>query len=290
MKERSAGARFAPLFLFLSALFWSTNGIAAKCFGWDPVCIATLKGLIALCGFLLLMRGRKFRPTPLKLLAGFCYFGQSVLIMCANRFTTAANAAVLQNTSPLGIIALNLIIKKKAPTKREWIVCAYLLFGVTLACAGSFGKGSAFGNALALFSMVFYACLFWLSDREDADTVESLVYGNVFFLAALPYFLKNGTVRATAAGPFLLLALLTGLSGVGAWLCFSVGIRNVSALKANFITMAEPVLAPVWTFLLLGERIGRTSFIGCVIVLVTIAVYNTLDTLRPETGDRDTVF
>ena len=282
MKDFSACARLAPLFLFCSALFWSTNGIAAKCFGWDPICIATLKGLIALIGFLLLMRGRKFKPTPLKLFTGFCYFGQSMLIMCANRFTTAANAAVLQNTSPLGIILLNLTVNKKAPTRREWIVCACLLFGVMLACAGSFGNSSAFGNALALFSMCFYACLFWLSDREDADTVESFVYGNALFLFTLPYFLKNDTVRMTGAGSFLLLVLLTGLSGIGAWLCFSIGIKNTSALKANFITMAEPVLAPVWTFLLLGERIGTSSFIGCAIVLLTIAVYNTLEVSRPN--------
>ena len=93
--------KIAPLFLFMSALLWSTSGIFTKSVEWSGLSLAILKGVIAFFAFLLLSKGRKFRITPKKLLAAFCYFVQGTLFMLANKFTTAANATVLENTSPL---------------------------------------------------------------------------------------------------------------------------------------------------------------------------------------------
>ena len=57
--------------------------------------------------------------------------------------------------------------------------------------------------------------------------------------------------------------------------CFAKGIRTTPALQANFIAMLEPVMAPIWTFLLLSETPTVWSLIGCVIVIVTLLIYNT---------------
>ena len=39
--------RIAPLFLFFSALMWSTSGIFTKSLEWNGLCLATLRGVIA---------------------------------------------------------------------------------------------------------------------------------------------------------------------------------------------------------------------------------------------------
>jgi len=88
-------AKIAPLFLFMSALLWSLSGIFTKSVAWDGVCLATLRGVIAVVVSGLLLRERHIKLNRQKVLAAVCYFVQGVLFMCANKYTTAANATVL---------------------------------------------------------------------------------------------------------------------------------------------------------------------------------------------------
>ena len=267
-------AKIAPLFLFFSALMWSTSGIFTKSVEWNGLCLAVLRGLIAFLASAWLLRGRKIRFTRQKLLMGFCYFVQGTLFMCANKYTTAANATVLQNTSPLWIILFNALIHHKRPTKLEGVTCGCLFLGVAMAFAGNMGGGGWLGNVMALVSAVFYAGVFFLSKGADADPLESLLIGNAMYLPLVPFCAMNETVLATTLPEWGFLIAFATLSGVGAWLCFTVGIKHTSALQANFITMSEPVMAPIWTFLLLGETLPTLSFIGCVFVIGTLLWYH----------------
>ena len=64
------------------------------------------------------------------------------------------------------------------------------------------------------------------------------------------------------------------LTGIAAWLCFAAGIKHTSALQASFITISEPVMAPIWTFVFLHETITPLAIVGCVIVIATLLTYN----------------
>ena len=267
-------AKIAPLFLFLSALMWSTSGIFTKSLAWNGLCLAVLRGLIAFLASAWLLRGRKIKLNPQKLLMGFCYFVQGTLFMCANKYTTAANATVLQNTSPLWIILFNALIHRKRPSKLESVTCGLLFLGVAMAFAGNMGGGGWLGNVMALTSAVFYAGVFFLSKGADVDPLESLLIGNAMYLPFVPFCAMNQTVLATTLPQWGFLVAFATLSGVGAWLCFTVGIKHTSALQANFITMSEPVMAPIWTFLVLGETLPPLSFVGCAFVIGTLLWYH----------------
>ena len=266
--------RLAPLLLFMSALLWSTSGIFTKSVAWNGMSLAVLKGMIAFFVFLLLTKCRKIRITPKKLLAAFCYFVQGTLFMLANKFTTAANATVLENTSPLWIILFGAVIARTRPTKLELTTCACLFFGVALAFIGNMGGGSWAGNIIALVSAAFYAGVFFLSKDDSVDPLETLVLGNAMYLPLIPLLLTDTAVPVTPAGQWIFLLAFALLGGAGAWMCFAAGIKHTSALQANFITMTEPVMAPLWTFLFLGEKLTPLSLIGCAIVIGTLLVYH----------------
>lgn len=276
----------APIFLFFSALLWSFSGIFTKSVAWNGLCLATLRGVIAFAVSGVLLRGRRIRLSRKKVLAAFCYFAQGLLFMCANKFTTAANATVLQNTSALHIILLNAVLAKKQPTKAEWITCVCLFGGIALAFVGNLGGGGMTGNILALVSALFYAGVFFLNKEEGAAPLESLYLGNAFYLLLVPLLVTNRTVLTTTLPQWGFLLVFASLSGVGAWLCFVLGIKHTSALQANFITMSEPVMAPLWTFLFLRESISALSVAGCAIVIATLLIYN-LSAARPRTSGLD---
>ena len=94
------------------------------------------------------------------------------------------------------------------------------------------------------------------------------------YIFLLPFCVTNQVVLSTTLPQWGFLIAFAALSGVGAWLCFTVGIKHTSALQANFITMTEPVMAPIWTFLVLGETLPPLSLIGCAFVGATLLVYH----------------
>ena len=275
---------YGPVFIFLSAFLWSLSGIFTKSVAWNGVCLATLRGIIAFVAALALVRARRkqVQLNRVKVMCAICYFAQGILFMCANKYTTAGNATVLQNMSPLYIILMNALINKKPPEKRELIVCAVLFFGVGLVFAGNIGGGAALGNIFAMMSALFYAGVYFLSKQEGADPIESLLLGNGCYLFLIPVLLTNQTVLHTSASEWVFLLFFAALSGIGAWLCFAKGIKSCSAVQASFIALAEPVMAPLWTYLFLGEEISTLSFVGFAIVIITLLVYNILS-LRTNT-------
>ena len=266
--------KFGPIFIFLSAFLWSLGGLFTKSVEWNGVCLATLRGVIAFAAAGMLLRGKKIKLNRVKILCALCYFLQGVLFMCANKYTTAGNAAVLQNMSPLYIILLNAVINKKPPTKQEILVCVVLFIGVGLAFAGNIGGGAALGNIFAIVSALFYAGVYFLSKQDGADPLESLLLGNGCYLFLLPVMLTNQTVLHTGLHDWIFLLIFAFLTCFGAWYCFTIGIKYTSALQASFIALSEPVMAPLWTFLFLGEQISTLSFIGFAIVIITLLIYN----------------
>ena len=266
--------KYGPLFIFLSAFLWSLSGIFTKSVAWNGVCLATLRGIIAFIAAGFLLHWKKIELNRVKILCAICYFVQGVLFMCANKYTTAGNATVLQNMSPLYIILMNAVINKKAPKKDELLVCGLLFIGVGLAFAGNLGGGAALGNIFAMLSALFYAGVYFFSKQDGAEPLESLLLGNACYLFLIPLLVTNQTVLHTSLQDWMFLLIFAFLSGFGAWYCFSIGIKYASALQASFIALAEPVMAPMWTFIFLHEKISSLSLIGFVIVIVTLLVYN----------------
>ena len=55
---------------------------------------------------------------------------------------------------------------------------------------------------------------------------------------------------------------------------FARGLKTTPALTANFIVMIEPILAPILTFLILKEALGKYSLIGAAVIIITLVIYN----------------
>ncbi len=69
--------------------------------------------------------------------------------------------------------------------------------------------------------------------------------------------------------------------GFSYWL-YARAIRQVTALEAVIIPVIEPILNPVWVFLMAGERPSPWALVGGVIVLsaVTLRSWSSIRRLR----------
>ena len=52
------------------------------------------------------------------------------------------------------------------------------------------------------------------------------------------------------------------------YIFYTKALNFVPALDAILIAMLEPILNPIWVFLVVGERIGDWAFVGGILVLL----------------------
>ncbi|MCI0571430.1 MAG: DMT family transporter [Myxococcaceae bacterium] len=141
------------------------------------------------------------------------------------------------------------------------------------------GKAQGHDRSLviALASGVAFAlCILGLrAVQGEGDAV--LVWGNLLAGACtlLPA-LQGPAPGAVDVGILLFLGVFQlGL----AYALFSRGLREVPAVEASLLVLLEPVLSPIWAFLLAGEQPGPWALTGGAVILAA-TVWRTLQGLR----------
>ena len=277
-----------PIYLVAAAILWSMAGVLTKFIPWSATSVACLRGLIAAMVQMAYSRTWKIKLTKPIILTAVCYLGETLLFTFANKMTSAGSAIVLQNTSPLYIMLMGLIVLKQKPSKLDCCVGVVIFSGILLSMIDTFrggelpGSNPMLGNLLALASGVFYAGIFFTSRLPGADSLQSTILGNLMYVFFIPLLFTDQAIMNPAstgvpAWQSWLAIFFMGSCQLGlSWICFSRGIKTTPSLQASFITMIEPVLNPILALILLGEAMGTLSVIGSVLVIATIVVHNVL--------------
>ena len=265
------------LLVLAAAVLFSTGGAAIKATSLTAWQVASFRSGIAALAVLVMLRGARRRPDRATWLVGVVYAATLVLFVFANKQTTAANAIYLQGTAPLYILlAAPFLLRERVSRADVAFMCALSLglgaFFMGQEPARQTAPNPALGNMAALASGLTWAFtvmgLRWLGRRSEdpAATQPSLVAGNVLACVltlglALP--VEHLTARDLAILGFL------GVFQIGlAYVCLVAGIRGVPALEASLLLLLEPVLSPIWAWLVHGEAPGHWALTGGAIIMV----------------------
>ena len=230
---------------------------------WRPQRIAAL-----VIFFYLYARDRRLprlRWSALQIGTALCYAGVVILFTIANKMTTAANAILLQYTAPVYVALFSYWVLRERITVADWVTVGVVLGGMLLFFLDDLAPGNLAGNIFSVLSGVFFALFtLLLRKQKDGSPAEAVMLGNIITaLVGLPfYFQAFPTAFEWGALVFLGLFQL-GLS----YIFYTIAIKNVIALEAILIPVIEPILNPVWVFLLLGEAPGPWALVGGVLVL-----------------------
>ncbi len=253
------------LLLLAAAALWSTAGAGMKLCGLSGLQIAGGRSLVAGLFLLIALPEARRRPSARMALAVVGYAGTVVLFAVANKLTTAANAIFIQDSAPLWVLALSPFLLSERAARGELLAVPVYAVGLALFFLDELSPGQLAGNLVALAAgLAFALCIIGLRRARD-QAPAALVMGNFLAaLVALPLWPSGPAARP------LDLALLAymGVFQLGlAYLCFARGIAHVPALEASLLVLLEPVLNPVWTFLLAGERPGPWALAGGAVIL-----------------------
>jgi drug/metabolite transporter, DME family len=268
------------LLLLAAALLWSTAGAAIKSCGLTAVQIAGGRSLVAAAFLFLAVRDARARPDRRVLLVAAAYAVTVVLFVIATKLTSAGSAIFIQDTAPLWVLLLSPWLLNERPTKGELLAIPIFGLGLGLFFLDELSPGQNLGNLTALVSgMAFALSIIGLRGLRERGPA-ALAWGNVLAAAVTLPFWGRGPA---AAGLDLAVVVYLGIFQLGlAYLCFSRGVTGTPAIEASLIILVEPVLNPIWTFLVAGERLGPWAMTGGAVVLFATAWRTAAPVLTPR--------
>lgn len=268
------------LYVLAAALLWSTGGLFIKWTTIGGIELSFWRSLFAIFTVAFFTRREGFGINRLTAAASFLYAVLLILFVLATKATTAANAIFLQYTAPVYLLILEPIIYKEKFRSRDLITVAVCLGGMGLFFVGQLRPQDIAGNVMALASGFCFALYFLLLRHPRAREVNrasSVIYGNTLaVILTAPWGLATLT---TITGHDLIGVSYLGIIQLGvAYTFFTLGMaRGVRSLDAGIICYVEPVLNPVWVFLVLGEKPSQWALLGGSIIIVAIIIHMILD-------------
>ena len=269
----------AILFLLLAALLWSTGGFFIKWVDWHPMAIAGGRSAISAVVFAVAFRKTlKITWSPVQLTAAVAYALTVSLFVVANKLTTAANTILLQYTAPVHVALLSAWLLNEQPSRRDWLTIAAVLAGMILFFFDQMSPGNLLGNLCALFTgLTFGLFIVLLRKQRDASPAASVFLGNIFTaVAGLPFMFETLPSPAGWVGLVFLGVFQLGL----AYVFYTRAISHVTAMEAVLITLIEPVLNPIWVFLLMGETPSVTALIGGSVIIGAVTARQIIEARR----------
>ncbi len=270
----------ARLLALAAALLFSTGGAGIKVESFDVAEVSALRSGIAAVALALWMRGR-IRWSWRIAAAGVVYAAMLSLFVAATKLTTAANAIFLQSTAPLYLLVLAPIFLNERFRSRDVVFLAALAAGMLCCFAGeartaATAPNPALGDLLGAASGLVWALTLLVlrgigrGDPAGTATISVVVLGNAFAcLGALP---AAWPLAAAPAGEWATLVYL-GVFQIGlAYVCLSRAVGRLPALETSLLLLLEPVLNPVWTWLIRGEEPGTWTIAGGAIIVGATAI------------------
>ena len=273
--------------IIAAAVLFSTGGAAIKWCGFGAWQLAACRASIAMLTILILLpearRGWSWRTA----VVGVAYAATTLLYVQANKHTTAASAIFLQSTSPLFILLLAPWLLGEHATRRDIAQMAVMGAGMALFLLGidrpsATAPNPALGNALAAICAVTWAFTVmgyrWLAGR-GLSVAAAAVSGNA--AAATLSFVMAQPLAVGRPADWAVVVFL-GVCQLGIpYLFLARAVPQLRALEVGLFLLIEPVLNPIWAWLVHGETPGPTTIAGGVLILGATAGRMILDVKQP---------
>lgn len=282
---------FPPVaFVLIAVLLWSTGGFFIKYTTLDAFSVNLGRSLFAAMTVAVFTYRKGLKPDLFTLFTSLLYAGTLSCFVYANKTTTAANAIFLQYTAPVYILILSPFILKEKFRAADLLTVLICLAGMSLffledqSSSNALAPNVFLGNLAALASGVFFGLYFIFLRHpkmlENPNPAISVFYGNLLIVVfMLPLIWQNPPAPQTND---LLAVLYLGVFQIGiAYILFTKGIADgVRSLDASIIGFVEPLLNPVWVFLLLKETPSKWAIFGGLVIVAAIVFHTLINAKR----------
>ena len=207
----------------LAAVLWSFGGVLCKWIPWGSLSLHGLRTVFAALFLMLLRRGWRVKLTKGTCLGALGTMLTSLLYISAAKLTTAANAIVLQFTSPVFIVIFSALFFHKKIRRADLAAVLFTLFGILLVRLTQVAHTDEMDRLLVPWNIP------WLR-AASGIVAAAFLFGVVVIMAA-------------GSG-----ALLEQMTGLPAWIgnaLFMLAVALVALLGVTGMVSAFSALIPV---------------------------------------------
>ena len=214
---------------------------------------------------------------------GFTGIAGAFFLMTAQIFyvhafalTSIGNTLFTLSSIPFITAILAFIFLKEKIELRNFIIMLFGLFGILTMIYDGLETGGLYGNIMALFcatSFSFYTLI--MRKYRKTDMIPTLLVSGI--LLSLVTFIINFNDLIIPIIDILLCFLWGGILSAFVNIIFIYATRYLSASEVTFFMLLEFALGPFWVWMFLNESISKNTFLGGIIVMVSVGVYSFIE-------------
>ena len=183
--------------------------------------------------------------------------------------TTVANAVFIMSTGPLWAAVASYFFLKKIVSKKTLIAITGSMIGIGIMFSQGFQSTNILGNIIILGVPISFAIQLTLINRSsEIDFMPATFLAGIIVCLLGVIFINDHTI----SNHDLFLVLFMGAFQVGiGFLLITVGSRYIPPHRAALYILLEPVLAPIWAWLGVGEVPPTIELLGGLVVFSFVA-------------------
>lgn len=279
-------------YMVITACLWSLGGLLIKVIPLSPMALISARSICALFIFIpfFIHTNKKeihrisFKGAYLKhyFICSIFIASLSIFFVVATKLTTAAHAIILQFTAPIWIILIGLLFFKIKPKAKDVKAIVLVLIGIIIFLSNGLTGSHQIGNMIAILSGISMAIMIlYFKSNHIEFPLLAVIFANIInALIGLP-FLLNSSLDVTT----LMYILMIGIFQYGiSYIFYTKAVLSLESLQIVIISALEPILNPLWVFLILGETLSVRSMVGGALVLLVIIKYNIDKSLERKIG------
>lgn len=284
--ERGRGHAVAALVLV--GVLWSTAGALIKYVAWPAPAIWGFRSGIAAVALVAIFRPGWRGITRTEWGSALALAATTGLFILANKWTTAANAILIQYSAPAWAALLGAIVLHERASRLDWMTIGLALVGVGLFFVDQLAFDHTAGNVVALVAGVTFATnvvllrKIALEPERGGTALRAMILGHVIAaVVGLPFVVTAPALPAEGWAALFALGVVQQTVPV---LFYAWAIRRVTAVEGLLIPIVEPILSPVWVWLAHGEQPGQWALLGGAIVVGAVTLRAVAPMLRTRSG------
>lgn len=253
----NASFRFGVGLILIAAVLWSTSALFARApqlQAWPEEVrggvLAFWRALFALTLMIPMIRRPRWHWGMLPMV--LCFAAMNWTYLTALIQGPPANAIWLQNIAPVWVMLYGIVILKEHPSRADAWMMAFCVAGLSFILFFQIRNGppSAWWPLLmAILSGMLYAgVVVSLRSLREQDPAWLIALNHlVTALLMAPFALARADWPQGST--WILLAAFGMLQMGTPYLLFAKGLQRVPSHVASLLTLLEPILLPVWLFL-----------------------------------------
>ena len=182
--------------------------------------------------------------------------------------TTVTNAVFLMSTGPLWAALASYFFLKKIVGLKTIIAITGSMIGIAVMFSQGLQSSNYLGNIIILGVPICFAFqLTLINKRSDIDYMPSTFLAGIFVVMVGVFTITDHSISTRD----LSIILFMGAFQVGlGFVLITIGSRYIPPHRAALYILLEPVLAPIWAWVGVGETPQIIELIGGLIVFAFV--------------------